>query len=124
MRWRYHAPAAPAARGERRRQPAAGAIVYYYLKDKPKGDVTLDVLDATGQGRPHAEQQAGAGGLPGRRPGRAGGAEEGGLKAEPGLHRAVWDLRYKGPSASRGRRSTAAVSTKGRWSTRGRTRCG
>jgi photosystem II stability/assembly factor-like uncharacterized protein len=83
--------------------PPAGAVIYYYLKEKPKVDVTLELLDASGKtikkytarvAKPEAgpptptpptmEQQEE--GPPGPRAAR--------LAAEAGLNRFVWDLRY------------------------------
>src|SRR5262249_5957233 len=82
--------------------PPNGAVVYYYLKDKPAGEVTLEILDESGklvkkfnskgdgepaQGPPADEEGFGRGGPAPR------------LGAEPGLNRFVWDLRY--PEATR-----------------------
>jgi photosystem II stability/assembly factor-like uncharacterized protein len=73
--------------------PPAGAIIYYYLREKPK-DVTLEILDGSGKlirkftARPagEASPQAQGGGPFG------GGASR--LSAESGLNRFVWDFRY------------------------------
>ncbi|MGH9323327.1 MAG: VPS10 domain-containing protein [Vicinamibacteria bacterium] len=51
--------------------PPAGAIIYYYLKDRPSGDVGIEILDAEG------------GTIQGLRG-----------PAEPGVNRFEWDLRY------------------------------
>src|SRR5260370_38824700 len=81
--------------------PPNGAVVYYYLKEKPAGEVTLEVLDASGKlvkkfsskgeaegpQAPPDEEGFGFRGAPAR-PG-----------AEAGLNRFVWDLRY--PDATR-----------------------
>ena len=77
--------------------PPGGAVIYYYTKNKPSGEVTLEILDASersikrftsraseGQGGPApASEEEGFGG---------GGARR--LPAEAGLNRFVWDLRY------------------------------
>ncbi|HJQ26493.1 MAG TPA: glycosyl hydrolase [Blastocatellia bacterium] len=84
--------------------PPAGAVIYYYLKEKPKTDVTLEILDGAGHSikkytarvaRPEAgppqptpptmEQQE-------EGPPRGGPAVR--LPADAGLNRFVWDLRY------------------------------
>ena len=38
--------------------PPAGASIYYYLKDKPKGELKIEILDASGRLVQHAEQRA------------------------------------------------------------------
>jgi photosystem II stability/assembly factor-like uncharacterized protein len=84
--------------------PPRGAVLHYFLKAKPKSDLVLEVHDAEGRlvnrftsKKPPEEKE-----------------EEGDyaserykplvLKAEPGLHRAVWDLRYHGAEVIRGAR--------------------
>ena len=47
VRWAVRAAAsATASRGD---NPPRGAVFYYWLKDEPKGDVTLEILDAEGK---------------------------------------------------------------------------
>ena len=81
--------------------PASGAVIYYWLKDKPKSDITVEFLDAseksikkfsskeqprdrsrgestTGDEEENPRQRAGASRAP----------------AEAGLNRFVWDMRY------------------------------
>ena len=78
-----------------------GAVVYYWLKDKPKGDITLEFLDASGKliRKISSKQPPKEGGCPGGPPEddeeespRPGGAA--GAPAEAGLNRFVWDMRY------------------------------
>ncbi len=82
--------------------PPAGAVIYYWLKDKPQGELTLEFLDAKGKSikkfsskapeHPHGAEAVPAEGEP----------EEGGLRqrgpqlapAKQGLNQFVWDLRY------------------------------
>ena len=45
-RWRY--AATPRQRGAGQ-NPPAGAAIYYFLKTKPKGELTLEILDAQGR---------------------------------------------------------------------------
>ena len=85
-----------AALGE---NPPAGAVIHYWLKEKPKGEVTLEILDSTGKlvkKFSSSAPQGGAGQM-------AGGDEEGGgrfgggpvrVATEAGLNRFIWDLRY------------------------------
>lgn len=81
----------------------AGAAIWYHLKEKPKGEVTLEILDGSGKSIRKFSSRAATG--EGAAP---GGAEEGGgraggsaprLSAEKGLNRFDWDLRY--PDATR-----------------------
>ncbi len=87
--------------------PPNGAVVYYWLKDKPQGEVTLEFLDSDGKlvkkfssnppprARPElqsssseqAEMQEEEGG-----PQRGGGVQR--VPANQGLNQFVWDLRY------------------------------
>jgi len=82
--------------------PPAGAVIYYYLKNKPAGEVTLEILDSSGKSvkkfsSKTVEAQVAApvsdeeGGFRGSGPSR--------VPAEADLNRFVWDLRY--PDAKR-----------------------
>src|SRR5581483_1889025 len=78
--------------------PPNGAVVNYYLKEKPKGEVTLEFLDSSGKlikkftsKVPEGSEGATpAGGEEGPRFG--GGPAR--VATEAGLNRFVWDLRY------------------------------
>ena len=82
--------------------PPEGALIYYWLKDAPRGPVTLEILDASGAvvrrfssadaPEPMLEGQQ----VPPRwvRPPQV-------LSAEPGMHRFAWDLRYERPAGVR-----------------------
>ncbi len=92
--------------------PPNGAVVHYWLKEKPKGEVTLEFLDSDGKlvkkfssnppPRPRPSLQAGSpeqaemeeesGG-----PRRGGGVQR--VPVNQGLNEFVWDLRY--PDATR-----------------------
>ena len=79
----------------------AGAAIWYYLKEKPKGEVTLEILDGRGQSiRKFSSQAASGEGAAGTEGGggRAGGGAPR-LSVEKGLNRFDWDLRY--PDATR-----------------------
>ncbi len=73
--------------------PPAGASIWFYLKEKPKGDVAIEILDSAGKSikkftsRP---PEGAEGGAPGRRFG--GGPAR--VPAEKGFNRFAWDLRY------------------------------
>jgi hypothetical protein len=79
--------------------PPAGASIWYYLKEKPKGDVTIEILEASGKSVKKFSSRAPETPAPG-----TGGGEEGGgrfrggptrVPAEKGLNRFAWDLRYQ-----------------------------
>ncbi len=96
--------------------PANGAVVYYYLKDKPASQITLEFLDSRGQSirkfmskAPEAPPPAPGAGAPPQTPpaqpqapsgeevdsaeGSGGGGSRR-IPAEAGLNRFVWDMRY------------------------------
>lgn len=79
--------------------PPAGAIIYYHLKSKPAGDITLELLDSSGK----LIQKFTSKSVDGQTEPASGGDEDGfsgggGRRppAEAGLNRFVWDLRYPG----------------------------
>ncbi|MDT5124123.1 MAG: hypothetical protein QOC96_3605 [Acidobacteriota bacterium] len=95
--------------------PPSGAVVYYYLKDKPAGQITLEFQDSSGHSIKKFTSRAaeppppapGAGAPPSTPPEQpqapsgeeveeGGGAARGPsrIPAEAGLNRFVWDLRY------------------------------
>ncbi len=79
--------------------PAAGAVIYYSLKEKPKGEATLEFLDP--QGKPVREFSSK---VEEKHEVPAASAEEeefvprnaGSTRVpvEPGLNKFVWDMRY------------------------------
>jgi hypothetical protein len=82
--------------------PPQGAILHYYLKEKPKGDVTIEILDNKGklvrkltskEEPKDKEDDDGEG---------DSGDDKKALPTEPGLHRVVWDLRYEGGKVIKG----------------------
>jgi photosystem II stability/assembly factor-like uncharacterized protein len=73
--------------------PPGGALMEYYLKQPPGGELTLTVLDAAGQVIQQFSSQA----KDNRR-----------IAAEPGVNRFYWDMRY--PNA---REATSAVQLAG-----------
>jgi photosystem II stability/assembly factor-like uncharacterized protein len=86
--------------------PPQGAVVHYYLKEKPKGPVTLEVLDAqdrlvtTLSSRPDPDDSAPVGGD--EEGGRRFGPARTPLPAEQGVNRAVWNLTHTGPKTIKG----------------------
>ncbi len=90
--------------------PPAGVVVYYSLKDKPKGDLKLEFLDSEGKlvhefsSRPEQSGRRGGAGAAGATAiaEEGGGEEEGGFRApppprvsvKPGVNKFVWNMRY------------------------------
>jgi hypothetical protein len=81
--------------------PPAGARIDYYLAS-PSGDVTLEILDATGKIVRSYSSAAAVGGPAGRGGGRRGGGLPSALPMKSGMNRFVWDLRYAGGPAGGG----------------------
>ncbi len=85
--------------------PPAGAVIYYHLKTKPAGDLTLELIDPSGKSiRKYTSRAASAPASPQQPTGEEGGFFGGGggqsrVNAEAGINRFVWDLRY--PDATR-----------------------
>jgi photosystem II stability/assembly factor-like uncharacterized protein len=77
--------------------PPSGAILYYYLKEKPKDEITLEILDGAGEViRKYSSVEKKGEGKP--LPERPESKEKlDVLPVEPGMHRFVWDLRYELP---------------------------
>jgi photosystem II stability/assembly factor-like uncharacterized protein len=101
IRWRYHGGRARGWAGE---DPPRGAIIYYFLKEKPKGEIALEIRDA--QARVVRRLSSTLRPLDGsddfeddevttrdRKPD---------LAIEPGVQRAVWDLRHEGARKIKG----------------------
>ena len=92
--------------------PLSGAMIDYYLASAPSDDITLEILDATGQ---LVRKFSSAGSAtPDRNPDAEAPPddEEGGfrirsgptrLEKTAGMHRFTWDLRYPGPWISAAR---------------------
>ncbi len=72
--------------------PSSGSVIYYYLKEKPKGEVVLEFLDEKGNiikkftSRKREETSP--------RPRDRFGPREKEVKVEPGQNRFIWDMRY------------------------------
>jgi photosystem II stability/assembly factor-like uncharacterized protein len=76
--------------------PPTGALIYYFLKDKPKGETTIEILDATGSViRKYSSNRTEELDEPltpeDKKPEKQ-------IKPDAGLNRLVWDLRYTGSS--------------------------
>jgi photosystem II stability/assembly factor-like uncharacterized protein len=69
--------------------PPDGAVIYYTLKEKAEGPVTLTFLDARGNEIKTFSNQD-----PERPPQETGAKEEPKVPAEAGLNRFIWNMRY------------------------------
>jgi photosystem II stability/assembly factor-like uncharacterized protein len=82
------------------KNPASGSVIYYYLKEKPKDELSLEFLDSGGRlirrFSSEAKPEAEAGGAFSRMSGRGGQQVP---AKEPGMNRFVWNMRY--PDAER-----------------------
>jgi len=65
--------------------PPGGSVIYFYLKEKPQGTVSLELLDGKGQTIQTFSSRAAAVQSPSRR-----------LTAEAGMNRFIFDMRYPG----------------------------
>jgi photosystem II stability/assembly factor-like uncharacterized protein len=94
---RLHLPEAVNRRQPAGDNPPPGAIVDYYLKSKPEGEITLDILDARGNlVRHHSDREKTTGGeQPPEWPDQEKPAEI--IPADAGMNRFAWDLRYESP---------------------------
>ncbi len=84
--------------------PANGAVIYYWLKSKPAGDVTVEFLDGSGKLIRKFSSKAIKPEQPTTPPEEEDDEDQPGQKnavapAEQGLNRFEWDLRY--PDATR-----------------------
>jgi photosystem II stability/assembly factor-like uncharacterized protein len=81
--------------------PPAGAVIEYYLKERPQGDVTIEFLDASGKSvnkytshapEMNAEDRARAEAEAEFNPFAAAGPPR--VPAQAGMNRFVWDMHY------------------------------
>ncbi len=83
-------PAKPILVGQ---NPPPGAIIYYFLKDKPRGEVTVEILDSSGATiRRYSSSKLEQLDEP---PDPEDKKPEKEIKPEAGLNALVWDLRYE-----------------------------
>ena len=100
VRWRL-GEGAYGARAASASNPPRGASIYYFLKDKPTGEVKIEILD--GQGTVVRTLSS----IP-REPDNSDDNEDPedlkkeALSTDPGVHRAVWDLAWQGAATIKG----------------------
>ena len=96
MRWRYDGPVSSQVKGPGQ-NPAIGAVLQYWLKDEPRGDVEIEIRDEKGGLVRKLSSRKIEPETPPDDPDPAD--DENAKKALPkkaGVQRAVWDLRYEG----------------------------
>jgi photosystem II stability/assembly factor-like uncharacterized protein len=93
-RWRYHGTMYPKGHGD---NPPHGAVVNYFLKEKPKGEVVIEILDSQGNLVVKLDSKKDKGEEPEDDPDADDErTKKTVLGKEPGVNRAVWDLNYEG----------------------------
>ncbi len=76
--------------------PPAGALIDYYLKTKPKGELTIDIIDASGKTIRHlSSTKSDKERQPPEWPDQIVPTDT--IPAESGMNRLVWDLRMSDP---------------------------
>ena len=93
--------------------PALGAAIHYYLKTKPKGTLTLDILDSRGGKVNQLSSKPDPDSASQEQEGSRFRPHETVLSTEPGVNRVTWDLCYAGPTAIKGAISWPGVSSSG-----------
>ena len=96
VRWRYDGPISSQVKSPGQ-NPPVGAVLQYWLKDEPSGDVVLEILDEKGGLVRKLSSRKIEPETPPDDPDAA--EDENAKKALPkraGLQRAVWDLRHEG----------------------------
>lgn len=76
--------------------PPRGAILHYWLREKPEGEVVLEVLDGEGRVVRRLSSVAEPARFPEDDPDEPMPKPEAALSNEAGLHRALWNLRFEG----------------------------
>jgi photosystem II stability/assembly factor-like uncharacterized protein len=97
IRWRYHSTVTAHQERGSGENPPGGAIISYYLKEKPKKPLRIEVLDAKGnkvisfdgkEAKPEPSDDGSDESEPEK--------PKPEIPAEPGINRFVWDLLHKG----------------------------
>jgi photosystem II stability/assembly factor-like uncharacterized protein len=100
VRYRTHASYAGKGEGD---NPLQGAVVHYFLKEKPKKPITLEIVDAKGAPIAKLTSEEEKDEVPEDDPdGPLEKKEKKPLPSEVGVNRAVWNLCYKGATIIKG----------------------
>jgi photosystem II stability/assembly factor-like uncharacterized protein len=101
VRWTWHGGSRFAGRAGQ--NPPAGALLYYWLKEEPKGDVTIEILDEDGRlvrKMSSAEQEPT--GFSEYLEDEKEFLKKRALPKKKGVQRAVWDLTWEGAELIQG----------------------
>ncbi|HET7600162.1 MAG TPA: glycosyl hydrolase [Gemmatimonadales bacterium] len=93
VRWRWHGGREELGAGD---NPPRGAIVNYYLKHKPKGEIRLEIRDPQGNLVRTLRSTPEPADYPPDDPDEPTEEPKPALAPDSGVQRAVWDLRYEG----------------------------
>ena len=93
--------------------PPLGALVYYYLKQKPKGEIRLEILDSQGGVIRTLRSTAEAAEYPPDDADEPKKPPKPALGTDPGVQRAVWDLAYEGARKIKGAKIDEGSADKG-----------
>ncbi|HEX5385728.1 MAG TPA: glycosyl hydrolase [Gemmatimonadales bacterium] len=110
IRWRWHDE--PDELGAMA-NPPRGAIINYFLKDKPKDEIRLEILDAHGQVVRTLKSTAEPADYAEDDPDEPTDPRKPALATAPGAERAVWDLAYEGARKIPGAKLDAGDPTAG-----------
>jgi photosystem II stability/assembly factor-like uncharacterized protein len=112
-RWRYAANARGSSAGAGE-NPPEGSIITYFLKDKPEGEVVLEVLDADGAPARRLSSKLKTPYTPEDHTDRSPTAKpEPEITAEQGLNRVSWDLGVDAPRWVDGSRNDSGAPSPG-----------
>jgi len=111
VRWQLEPPVSSQLKGPGE-NPPAGAIVYYWLREEPKDDVALEVLDASGAVIRTLSSRKVEPAVKEDDPDEEGPAPKP-LPKQAGLQRTVWDLRHAPPTRIRGAKWDSGDPTSG-----------
>ncbi len=110
-RWRYHPQLEELGQHD---NPPEGAVFHYFLADKPKGELQLQILDAQGAVVRTLGSTAEVLDLPPDDPDAdKDELPKPALPSAPGVQRATWDLRYEGGRKIKGAKIDLGDPTQG-----------
>ncbi|HEV3258441.1 MAG TPA: hypothetical protein VG013_16310 [Gemmataceae bacterium] len=97
VRWRYHEEVDAPQQKQEGQNPPAGAVINYFLKNRPKSPISLEILDARGATVRTLSSIAEPDELPADDPDAPEKKpKKTVLTTHPGVNRVVWDLCYAG----------------------------
>jgi hypothetical protein len=115
IRWRVRNEWHGEAGGEpgAAQNPPLGALVYYYLKRKPQGEIRLEIVDPQGGVIRTLRSTAEPAEYPPDDPDEPKKPPKPSLGTDPGVQRAVWDLAFEGARKIKGAKIDEGDADKG-----------